>query len=60
MQTYSGSDTAAIRSQDPSTNSIQVKIEEEASKDKETNHTTEVVGYLVIGTEVSTEETDTP
>jgi hypothetical protein len=60
MQTYYGSETAAIRSQNPSTNSIQVQIEEEASKDKETNHRTEVVGYLIIGTEVSTEETDTP
>jgi PKD repeat protein len=60
MQTYYGSETAAIRSQNPSTNSIQVKIEEEASKDKETKHRTEVVGYLIIGTEVSTEETNTP
>jgi PKD repeat protein len=56
MQTSNGGDVAAIRSNNPSVNSIQVKIEEEASKDEETNHTTEVVGYLIIGTEVSTQE----
>jgi hypothetical protein len=60
MQTYRGSDTAAIRSQTPSANSIQVKIEEESSADEEINHTTEVIGYLIIGAEMSTEETDTP
>jgi PKD repeat protein len=60
MQTYRGSDTAAIRSQTPSVNSIQVKSEEESSADEEINHTTEVIGYLIIGAEMSTEETDTP
>ena len=53
MQTYRGSNPAAIRSQDPTTNSIQIHIEEECSANKQTNHITEVVGYLIIGKRVA-------
>ena len=49
MQTFAGSDTATVRSQNMSTTTIQVKIEEEQSKDSEINHTKEVVGYFTIG-----------
>ncbi len=49
MQTFDGSDPAALRHRNLSATSVQVKVEEEQSNDTETNHTTEVVGYLVIG-----------
>lgn len=49
MQTFDGSDPAALRHRSLSSTSVQVKVEEEQSNDTETNHTTEVVGYLVIG-----------
>jgi len=48
MQTTDGMDTAALRFKDMKTNSVHIRIEEEQSKDKETAHTTEVVGYLAI------------
>ena len=48
IQTYAGSDTAAMRSQSPAKNSIQVKVEEEQSADQETTHAAEVVGYLEL------------
>ncbi len=49
MQTQDGRDTAVLRTQDLSPSSTQIKIEEEQSKDEETRHTSEVVGYLIIG-----------
>ncbi len=49
MQTCDGGDTAAVRTQDIAQTGTQIKIEEEQSKDSEVRHTTEVVGYLVIG-----------
>jgi hypothetical protein len=48
MQTTDGGDTAALRMRDMKTNSVHIRVEEEQSKDKETAHTTEVVGYLAI------------
>ena len=59
IQTYKGGDTAGMRSQNPSGSSLQVKIEEECSQDEETNHVAEVVGYLTIGSEISTSKTGT-
>lgn len=47
MQTYDGADTAALRYRNFTSSSVQVKVEEEASLDAETNHTSEVVGYFV-------------
>ena len=49
MQTFFGSDTAAVRSKGLSTSGAQVRIQEEQSKDEEIEHVAEVVGYLVIG-----------
>ncbi len=49
MQTFDGSDPAGLRQRNLSTTSAQVKVEEEQSGDTEVNHTTEVVGYVVVG-----------
>lgn len=49
MQTFDGSDPAALRYRNLSSTSVQVKVEEETSLDDEVAHTTEVVGWLVIG-----------
>ena len=49
MQTRDGGDTSALRFRNLSVNSVEVKVEEEQSRDTETNHTTEVVGFMVIG-----------
>ena len=48
MQTTDGGDTAAVRWQNKQANGIEVKVEEEQSRDTETNHTTEVIGYMVF------------
>ena len=49
MQTTAEEDTAAIRRLSLSNATAQIKIEEETSKDKETSHAAEVVGYITIG-----------
>ena len=49
MQTYEGRDTATLRTKNMSETTIQIKAEEEQSKDDETRHNSEVVGYLIIG-----------
>jgi len=49
MQTTYGNDTAAVRTQNLSQITTQIKIDEEQSKDSEINHTTEVIGYFSIG-----------
>ncbi|KGO33703.1 hypothetical protein JT06_13075 [Desulfobulbus sp. Tol-SR] len=49
MQTTAEADTAAVRRQSVSTTTAQIKIEEETSKDAETSHAPEVVGYITIG-----------
>jgi PKD repeat protein len=46
---WTGSETATIRSQNMSPAATQIKIEEEQSKDSEVWHTREVVGYFTIG-----------
>ena len=48
MQTTDGKDTANLRWQDKDFYGIDVKIAEEQSLDSETDHTTEVVGYMVF------------
>ncbi|MBL4589987.1 MAG: type I secretion C-terminal target domain-containing protein, partial [Alphaproteobacteria bacterium] len=45
MQTEDGGDTAVSRGITISSSSISFNIDEETSRDAETNHTTEVVGY---------------
>lgn len=59
MQTTDGSDTAAVRTQNISQSKTQIKIEEEKSKDTELGHTSEVVGYLLLGDKITT-TTPTP
>ena len=49
MQTTDGGDTAAVRCQNKQADGIEIKVEEEQSRDTETNHTTEVIGYMVLG-----------
>ena len=48
MQTTDGWDTANLRWQNKDFYAIDVKIAEERSRDSETYHTTEVVGYMVF------------
>ena len=48
MQTTDGKDTANLRWQNKDFYGIDVKIAEEQSRDSETDHTTEVVGYMVF------------
>lgn len=48
MQTEDGRDPAGIRYQSLGATSVSVIIEEEASKDREIGHTTEVLGYVVF------------
>jgi PKD repeat protein len=50
MQTTDGGDASAVRWYDVNPYGIKVKIEEEQSKDSETNHTTEAVGYMAFST----------
>ena len=49
MQTHDGGDTSALRIRNLTATSVDVKVEEEQSANSETNHTTEVVGYIVVG-----------
>ena len=57
MQTAAEADTATLRRQSVSTTTAQIKIEEERSKDSETSHAAEVVGYITIGTKPETTTT---
>lgn len=56
MQTKDGTDPATVRNQSMSQLAIQIKIEEEQSKDTEIDHTTEVVGYIAIGSKTAATE----
>jgi len=49
IETFDGPDTAGTRLKDVTRDGFTVKVEEEQSADSETNHTTEVIGYLAIG-----------
>jgi len=49
LQTCSGGDTATVRSQDLSQTATKIMVQEEQSKDNETKHVKEVVGYFTIG-----------
>ena len=48
MQSQDGRDTSAIRYTNKTNNAIQVKVEEEQSKNTEIRHTTESVGYFLF------------
>ena len=48
MQTNNNSDTAALRARAPDPTGVPLKVEEEQSKDTETTHPEETVGYLAF------------
>jgi hypothetical protein len=48
MQTTGGKDTANVRWRNKNKQSIEVQVDEEQSKNTETRHTTEKVGYMVF------------
>jgi hypothetical protein len=48
QQTFDGGDTAALRAKEIWANYAKVKVEEEASSDSETGHTSENVGYAIF------------
>jgi len=49
MQTFDGPDPAALRYTNVSASSVDLKVEEEQSRDEEVRHTTENVGWVVFG-----------
>lgn len=48
MQSYNSGENSTVRQQNLTATEVLVRIEEEASKDLETDHSTEVVGYMVL------------
>ncbi|MGI6656354.1 MAG: PKD domain-containing protein [Desulfobulbus sp.] len=48
LQTRNDNDTAALRIQQVSPSGFEVKVEEEQSRDQETSHSAETVGYLML------------
>ena len=48
LQTFNGLDTAQLRYRNLTSDSVELKVEEEQSSDSETAHTTEAVGYAVF------------
>ena len=60
MQTTDGGDSATTRLKSRTGNSFTVHVEEEKSRDNETGHTTEVVGYVAMPVGPLTVTTDDP
>ncbi|MCB2217362.1 MAG: PKD domain-containing protein [Desulfobulbaceae bacterium] len=52
LQTTNAEDTVSLRIQNATTANIQTKMQEEQSKDDETDHPTEQVGYILIGSNI--------
>ncbi len=50
MATYDGGNNAALRYRNLGSTSVQVRVEEDTTLDTEVAHTSEVVSYLVLGT----------
>ena len=48
MQSYNSGENSTVRQQNLTATEVLVRIEEEASKDLETDHPTEVVGYMIL------------
>ncbi len=48
MQTLDGGDTSVVRCDELGLDGFMARIEEEQSKDSETSHVTEVVGYMAV------------
>ena len=60
MQTFGGSDPAALRYRNLGESSVQVFVEEEKSADSEIGHTSEVVSYAVFEAGFAFGETEAP
>ncbi len=58
IQTGDGMDTANVRSKNKNANTVEVRIDEEQSRDEETYHTTEVLGYMAFTAPDLTEDSD--
>jgi hypothetical protein len=58
IQTGDGMDTANVRSYNKNAVTIDVQIDEEQSKNEETRHTTEVLGYMAFAAPVLIEDAD--
>ena len=58
IETGDGMDTANVRWQNKNTDSFDIQIDEEQSKDSETSHITEIIGYIAFETQTTT-PTDT-
>ncbi|MBW2122995.1 MAG: cadherin-like domain-containing protein [Deltaproteobacteria bacterium] len=50
MQTADGGDSANLRWRNLDLSGVEVQVDEEQSRDRETSHTTEVVGYILLAT----------
>ena len=48
IATHDGPDSAGLRHRNLSNGNVQIKIDEDTSKDRETNHTTEDIDYFAI------------
>lgn len=60
MQTRDGGDAATVRHRSSTSTSVTVFVEEEASRDSELNHTTEIVGVLALEAGVITGTSGSP
>ena len=58
IQSAGGMDTANVRWQNKDTNAVDLQIYEEQSKNDETGHTTEIIGYMAIASPNSDEDSD--
>ena len=58
IQTGDGMDTANVRWQNKGTSTVEVQIHEEQSKNDETSHTTEILGYMAIASPNLDEDSD--
>jgi len=54
MQSTDGGDTSALRMQNLTAKGVDLRVEEEQSKDSEVSHTTETVGYIALNQKVET------
>jgi len=60
MNTTNGWDPAVLRCQNKNVTAIQFKIQEDQSKDSETGHTNEAVGYIILSSDTTQPPQDDP
>jgi len=58
MQTTAGGDTANLRIQHAKPQSIELQVDEEQSRDEETQHAREAIGYLTFGVSLANTASD--